>query len=175
MAEILRTGSAIDERDATRQPTQTGARARAEAARRCPGDQRQELDAILHLLDDAAKRGEDAGAETLRARLDEVIQTTAKFTSLMVHEIRIPLTSIKGYSDMLAKHIAGPLNEMQQQFAETVRSNVSRMENLVTDVSDASKLYAGRIRLDPKLDLYKNIALQVEKDLSGLASDRGSR
>ncbi|MCZ2094675.1 MAG: HAMP domain-containing histidine kinase [Anaerolineae bacterium] len=138
-----------------------------------PGDQRQELDAILHLLDDAAKRGEDAGAETLRARLDEVIQTTAKFTSLMVHEIRIPLTSIKGYSDMLAKHIAGPLNEMQQQFAETVRSNVSRMENLVTDVSDASKLYAGRIRLDPKLDLYKNIALQVEKDLSGLASDRG--
>lgn len=73
----------------------------------------------------------------------------------MVHEIRIPLTSIKGYSDMLAKHIAGPLNEMQQQFAETVRSNVSRMENLVTDVSDASKLYAGRIRLDPKLDLYK--------------------
>lgn len=137
------------------------------------GDQRQELDAILHLLDDAAKRGEDADAETLRARLDEMIQTTAKFTSVMVHEVRIPLTSIKGYTDMLAKHVAGPLNEMQQQFADTVRSNVSRMENLVTDVSDASKLYAGRIRLDPKLDLYKNIALQVEKDLSALASERG--
>lgn len=137
------------------------------------GDERQKLDDILCLLDDAAKRGEGADTETLRARLDEVIQTTAKFTSVMVHEVRIPLTSIKGYTDMLAKHVAGPLNEMQQQFADTVRSNVSRMENLVTDVSDASKLYAGRIRLDPKLDLYKNIALQVEKDLSALASERG--
>jgi len=136
------------------------------------GDSHEALDAIGRLLEEAARRGEGEDAAALRARLDEVIQTTAKFTSVMVHEIRIPLTSVKGYSDMLAKHIAGPLNEMQQQFADTVRSNVVRMENLVTDVSDASKLYAGRIRLDPKPDLYKNIALQVEKDLSGLAAER---
>jgi len=136
------------------------------------GDVRQELDAILRLLDEAARRGEADDAEALRERLDEVVQTTATFTSVMVHEIRIPLTSIKGYSDMLAKHVAGPLNEMQQQFAETVRSNVSRMETLVNDVSDASKLYAGRIRLDPKPDLYKNIAQQVEKDVAALAAER---
>lgn len=134
--------------------------------------QQAELDAILELLDRAARRGEGEDAEALRARLDEVIQTTARFTSLMVHEIRIPLTSIKGYTDMLAKHIAGPLNEMQQQFADTIRSNVGRMEALVTDVSDASKLYAGRIRLDPKLDLYKNIAQQVQKDLAERAAER---
>lgn len=134
--------------------------------------QQAELDAIIDLLDRAARRGEGEDAEALRARLDEVIQTTARFTSLMVHEIRIPLTSIKGYTDMLAKHIAGPLNEMQQQFADTIRSNVSRMESLVTDVSDASKLYAGRIRLDPKLDLYKNIAQQVQKDLAERAAER---
>ncbi|NLE51375.1 MAG: hypothetical protein GX613_08210 [Chloroflexi bacterium] len=132
----------------------------------------QELDAIAQLLDEVARHGAADDAETLRAKLDDVVQTTATFTSVMVHEIRIPLTSIKGYSDMLAKHVAGPLNEMQQQFADTVRSNVSRMENLVTDVSDASKLYAGRIRLDPKLDLYKNIAQQVEKDVTGRAAER---
>ncbi len=134
--------------------------------------QQAQLDAIMDLLDRAARRGEGEDAEALRARLDEVIQTTARFTSLMVHEIRIPLTSIKGYTDMLAKHIAGPLNEMQQQFADTIRSNVGRMESLVTDVSDASKLYAGRIRLDPKLDLYKNIAQQVQKDLAERAAER---
>ena len=136
------------------------------------GEVRQELDAIVRLLDEAAQRGEADDAAALRERLEEVVQTTATFTSVMVHEIRIPLTSIKGYSDMLAKHVAGPLNEMQQQFAETVRSNVSRMESLVSDVSDASKLYAGRIRLDPKPDLYKNIAQQVEKDVAALAAER---
>ena len=136
------------------------------------GDLRQELDAIERLLDDAAQQPEPDDAAALRTQLDEVVQTTAKFTSVMVHEIRIPLTSIKGYTDMLAKHVAGPLNEMQQQFAETVRSNVSRMESLVTDVSDASKLYAGRIRLDPKLDIYKNVAQKVEKDVASLAAER---
>lgn len=136
------------------------------------GELRQELDAIDRLLEEAAQtNGADEVAE-LRARLDEVVQTTAKFTSVMVHEIRIPLTSIKGYTDMLAKHVAGPLNEMQQQFAETVRSNVSRMESLVADVSDASKLYAGRIKLDPKLETYKNIAQKVEKDVAELAAAR---
>lgn len=136
------------------------------------GDLRQELDAIERLLDEAAQQRGPDDAAALRAQLDEVVQTTAKFTSVMVHEIRIPLTSIKGYTDMLAKHVAGPLNEMQQQFAETVRSNVSRMESLVTDVSDASKLYAGRIRLDPKLDIYKNVAQKVEKDVASLAAER---
>lgn len=136
------------------------------------GDVRQELDAIVRLLDEAAQQSDADDVAALRERLDEVVQTTAKFTSVMVHEIRIPLTSIKGYTDMLAKHVAGPLNDMQQQFAETVRSNVSRMENLVNDVSDASKLYAGRIRLEPKPDLYKNIAQQVEKDVAGLAAER---
>jgi signal transduction histidine kinase len=136
------------------------------------GELRQELDAIDRLLEEAAQtNGADEVAE-LRARLDEVVQTTAKFTSVMVHEIRIPLTSIKGYTDMLAKHVAGPLNEMQQQFAETVRSNVSRMESLIADVSDASKLYAGRIKLDPKLETYKNIAQKVEKDVAELAAAR---
>jgi len=136
------------------------------------GELRQELDAIDRLLEEAAQtNGTDEVAE-LRARLDEVVQTTAKFTSVMVHEIRIPLTSIKGYTDMRAKHVAGPLNEMQQQFAETVRSNVSRMESLIADVSDASKLYAGRIKLDPKLETYKNIAQKVEKDVAELAAAR---
>lgn len=161
MSEAQSIGPLDEARERVRQ-----LRAKADPA------QQAELDAIIDLLDRAARRGEGEDAEALRARLDEVIQTTARFTSLMVHEIRIPLTSIKGYTDMLAKHIAGPLNEMQQQFADTIRSNVGRMESLVTDVSDASKLYAGRIRLDPKLDLYKNIAQQVQKDLAERAAER---
>ncbi len=40
------------------------------------------------------------------------------------------------------------LNEMQMQFVETIRSNVIRMEHLVTDISDISKLKSGRMRLD---------------------------
>ena len=134
------------------------------------GELRQELDAIDRLLEEAAQtNGADEVAE-LRARLDESCRRPQVHLGdgTWMH----PLTSIKGYTDMLAKHVAGPLNEMQQQFAETVRSNVSRMESLIADVSDASKLYAGRIKLDPKLETYKNIAQKVEKDVAELAAAR---
>lgn len=135
-----------------------------------PADLRTSLDDLERLLEAAARRGEGEEAEALRRRIDELIQENARFASLMVHEIRIPLTSIKGYSDMLAKNVVGELNEMQAQFIETIRSNVIRMEHLVSDISDISKLRSGRLRLEPKMDLYKNIALQVEKATAGLAA-----
>ncbi|GAB4422951.1 MAG: hypothetical protein Kow00106_20100 [Anaerolineae bacterium] len=135
-----------------------------------PAEMSESLAEVERLLEAAARRGEGEDAETLRRRIDELIQENARFASLMVHEIRIPLTSIKGYSDMLAKNVVGELNEMQTQFVETIRSNVGRMEQLVSDISDISKLRSGRLRLEPKMDLYKNIALQVEKAMAPLAA-----
>ncbi len=128
------------------------------------------LDEVDSLLEAALRRGEGQDAEALRRQMDALIQENARFASLMVHEIRIPLTSIKGYSDMLAKNVVGELNEMQTQFVETIRSNVARMEQLVSDISDISKLRSGRLRLEAKMDLYKNIAMQVEKATAALAA-----
>jgi signal transduction histidine kinase len=74
---------------------------------------------------------------------------------------------------MLSKNIVGELNQMQQQFVETIRSNVIRMEHLVTDISDISKLRSGRMRPDSKMDMYKNIAMEVEKNMQELATAHG--
>ncbi len=134
---------------------------------------RPQLEALAELLVAARQRGEGEDAAALRAQLEELVQTNARFVSVMVHEVRGPMTSIKGYSDMLAKNVVGELNDMQSQFVETIRTNVARMEQLVTDISDISKLRSGRIRLEPKMDTYKNIAMQVEKTFAPLAEQFG--
>jgi signal transduction histidine kinase len=77
---------------------------------------------------------------------------------------------------MLGKSLAGELpidDAMKVQFVETIRANVTRMEHLVADISDMSKIQSGRIRLDPKMDMYKNIAMQLEKDMAGFATEQG--
>ncbi len=135
------------------------------------GDLKTQVDELNRLLLDASRRGEGETAETLRQQIDELIQTNAAFVSVMVHEIRVPMTSIKGYSDMLAKNVVGELNEMQTQFVETIRSNVERMEHLVSDISDISKIRSGRLRLEAKMDTYKNIAMKVEKNTADLAAE----
>lgn len=130
----------------------------------------KQLQEVARLLAEAEQRGEGDDAGQLRAEIDELVAQNARFVSVMVHEIRVPMTSIRGYADMLAKNVVGELNEMQQQFVETIRSNVIRMEHLVTDISDMSKLTSGRIRLEPKMDTYKNVAMIVEKDVAALAA-----
>jgi signal transduction histidine kinase len=157
--------------DAQSNPLQAARTLVGELCQHADGDLKQQLDHLDQLLAAAQQRGEGEDADTLRQQIEELITTNAQFVSVMVHEIRVPMTSIRGYSDMLAKRIVGELNDMQTQFVETIRSNVIRMEHLVSDISDLSKLRSGRMRLEAKMDTYKNIALQVEKDTADLAAE----
>jgi signal transduction histidine kinase len=72
------------------------------------------------------------------------------FVSFVAHELKNPMTSIKGYTELLAAGSAGQVNEMQSNFLNTIRSNVERMSALVSDLNDNAKIEANRLRLDFK-------------------------
>ncbi|MBI5958651.1 MAG: HAMP domain-containing histidine kinase [Chloroflexi bacterium] len=156
--------------DAQTNPLQAARDLLGELRGQASGDLTKQLTELDRLLTEAQRRGEGQDAASARQQLSDLIEANAQFTSVMVHEIRVPMTSIRGYSDMLSKKVVGELNDMQMQFVETIRSNVIRMEHLVTDISDISKIKSGRMRLDPKMDMYKNVALTVEKDTAELAA-----
>ncbi len=86
------------------------------------------------------------------ARLYQAVQRAnqekSKFVSIVSHELRIPMTSIKGYADLLLKQMAGPVTDQQVNFIETIRNNVERMSNLVSDLSHISRIETGRMKLD---------------------------
>src|SRR5258708_2677287 len=128
------------------------------------GDLKSRLSQLDGLLRQAVAHGDGEERESLRERLDETITSVASFNSMMVDEIRKPMTSIRGYADMLAKPgMIGPMNEMQQQFIDTIRTNVIRMEGLVSDISDISKLNAGRLKLDNKMTTFGQVVMEVQK------------
>ena len=83
------------------------------------------------------------------------------------------MTSIRGYSDMLRS--MGALNDMQKQFVETIRTNSRRMEGLLTDVSDTAKIKAGALRTNLKMDMFKNIAMMVEKQAQPVTEELGRK
>ena len=72
------------------------------------------------------------------------------FVSFVAHELKNPMTSIKGYTELLAAGSVGQVNEMQANFLTTIRSNVERMSALVSDLNDNAKIEANRLRLDFK-------------------------
>ena len=74
----------------------------------------------------------------------------SEFVSFVAHELKNPMTSIKGYAELLAAGAVGPMSEMQSNFLGTIRSNTERMKTIVDDLNDNSKIEAGRLRLDFK-------------------------
>jgi signal transduction histidine kinase len=92
-----------------------------------------------------------AASAIQNARLYKAVQDAnqakTQFVSVVTHELRIPMTSIKGYTDLLRQGMVGPLNEMQRNFLEVIRNNVERMSVLVSDLSDISHIETGRMKL----------------------------
>lgn len=72
----------------------------------------------------------------------------SEFMSVASHEMRTPITSIKGYTDLLAKETVGPINDMQSEFLDTIRTNADRIALLISDLSDMARIESGRLRLE---------------------------
>ena len=97
---------------------------------------------------------DNAAIAISNAQLYDAIQRAnlakSEFVSFVAHELKNPMTSIKGYTELLAAGSVGQINEMQANFLNTIRSNVERMSTLVSDLNDNAKIEAGRLRLDFK-------------------------
>jgi signal transduction histidine kinase len=109
------------------------------------GFSQEALESVIRLTDHAAVAIENA-------RLFDAVQAAndakTDFISFVSHELKQPMTSIKGYADLLAKGTGGELGEMQQSFLGVIRTNVDRMDALVQDLLDVSRIEAGRLRLE---------------------------
>ena len=86
----------------------------------------------------------------LYAEVQAANSAKSEFVSFVAHELKNPMTSIKGYTELIAAGAVGPINEMQTSFLATIKSNVERMSTLVSDLNDNSKIEAGKLRLEFK-------------------------
>ncbi len=84
----------------------------------------------------------------LYADLQAASKAKTDFVSLVTHELRLPLTSIKGYADLMKSGMAGELTEQQKQFLDVIQRNLKRMSSLISDLSDINRVEAGRMKFE---------------------------
>lgn len=131
---------------------------------RLPG----QVEEIVNLL---AKTKKEQAEAAVSADMEDYIKEEAYFVGHAVHELRTPITSIRGYSDMMGS--MGELNDMQKQFLDVIITNSKRMQSLLADVSFINKIRKGTLKVAKKMDMFKNIAMRVEKDMMPLAEELG--
>lgn len=75
-------------------------------------------------------------------------QFRSELISLASHELRAPLTSIRGYAHTLVREFGHLSEETQREFLEGIASQSDRLSHLVADLLDMSQIDEGRLRIE---------------------------
>ena len=97
----------------------------------------------------------------------------SQFISVVSHELRMPMTAICGYADLLRQGAAGPITDKQIQYLITIRNNVDRMEILVSDLSDISRIETGRLNITPRVVPLDDYVRETVSALMPQFADKG--
>ncbi len=98
----------------------------------------------------------------------EVDKLKSEFVSTVSHELRTPMTSIKGYADLMLMGAAGGMSEPQMRYLKVIKNNADRLQMLVNDLLNISRIETGKTTLDLRpLDVPQIIEQVVEGHLRG--------
>jgi signal transduction histidine kinase len=89
--------------------------------------------------------------------------TKDEFVSMASHQLRTPLTSVKGYISMVLEGDAGKISDQQRQLLEEAFASSERMVHLIGDFLNVSRLQTGKFVVDRhEVDLVKIVEQEVE-------------
>ncbi|HKO31719.1 MAG TPA: ATP-binding protein, partial [Nitrospiraceae bacterium] len=96
--------------------------------------------------------------------LEQADRVRSQFLSLVSHELKTPLTSIKGFLQNLLDGLTGPLNEKQQRYLSRMLDNSDRLIRMIEALLDRTRIQSGRLDLVPgEIDLGHCVADAVEQ------------
>ena len=105
-------------------------------------------------------------------KLKELDSAKDEFISMASHQLRTPLTTIKGYLSMVLEGDAGKLNKEQHQFIDQAFGSSQRMVYLIADLLNVSRLNTGKFVIDP---VETNLAEVVQQEVDQLQRHAATR
>lgn len=143
-------------------------------------------DRVIHQQAADLEQARDAAEEANRAK--------SEFTSVVAHELKTPLTVIRGYADLMEKILSSDTPDGSgsvHRYLGIIQANVGRMTALASDLSDISRIETGQLQMDiaplslPAVieDVSRSIqgqlenkeqklAIQLADDLPAVCADR---
>jgi signal transduction histidine kinase len=106
----------------------------------------------------------------LTERIAALERTKSEFLNLASHELRGPITLIRGYLDMLNSGSLGPVSKALQRVLPALQIKADEMNSLIEQMIEAARLEEGRLELHP-VDIDVTELAQKAVDLITPLSD----
>ena len=106
------------------------------------------------------------------SHLKELERLKNEFVSTVSHDLRSPLTSIRGFVDLI--EMAGPLSDQQKSFVSKIRMGVTDITDLIEELLDLGRIEAGAAFEFAPLDLNE-VIVHATETLRGHASSKEQR
>ncbi len=108
----------------------------------------------------------DAATKELRQsnkQLKKLDETKDEFVSMASHQLRTPLTSVKGYISMVLEGDAGTITKQQEKLLTEAYTSSERMVRLIGDFLNVSRLQTGKFMIDAQsVNIAKVVAEEIE-------------
>ncbi|MEK7306106.1 MAG: ATP-binding protein [Nitrospirota bacterium] len=100
----------------------------------------------------------------------KIVQMKSEFVSQVSHDLRTPLTVIKGYIDNMQDGITGDLTKKQKEYLSRISNNADKLTRLINDLLDTSRIESGRVKLKIGNLSINDLITNVIEDLMPIAA-----
>jgi PAS domain S-box-containing protein len=78
----------------------------------------------------------------------ELDQLKDDFLQSLTHDLRSPMTAVRGYLQILGEEMAGPINEEQKKMIRIMENASTKLLHIVSNLLDSAKMSAGKLKLN---------------------------
>lgn len=110
-----------------------------------------------------------------KTRAKELEQSKGDFISIVSHELRSPITVIRGFLSLLSKKEYGTVNEKQNHFLQKAIESTDRMSDLLEHILDVNRIAVGKVSLSFEPTNLLEVVELVKKDSSGKLKEKKLR
>lgn len=103
------------------------------------------------------------------ARLERL---KSEFISIVSHELKTPLTSIKNSLDIVSGGKTGEITDSMQKFLDMAKRNVKKLSRIISDLLDMSKIEAGKMDYSFSVTSVVPVINDVTVNLAQIAAQK---
>ena len=109
----------------------------------------------------------------LYKKIKELDSMKDDFISMASHELRAPVTGIKGYVAMMLDGSFGQINDKLKNVLNIIKGSTERLALLVEDLLNVSRIEQGRIKIESRPQKIDPIITEIIAEMRGQAEDKG--